>query len=114
MHRRRRIKVVLLLALCSAIGWVAVSLGGALTNPALGSSVGARFAEWVRGHGGAPVVNWVENEWYSHHPPPGRRQAAGRRDPSVPHASTADVARPRPTCPHRSPIQPFASPGHPR
>ena len=109
MHRRRRIKVVLLLALCSAIGWVAVSLGGALLNPALGSSVGARFSEWVRGHGGAPVVNWVEKEWYSHHPPPvgGKPPAGAIR---VPHASTANVASAPAHLPPPSPIQPFAAP----
>ncbi len=47
-----------------------VSLGGALTNPALGTSSGARGAEWLRTHGASPVVNWAENFWYSHHPPP--------------------------------------------
>ena len=49
--------------------WFAISLGGALTNPALGSSTGARAAEWFRGHGGASIVVWAENEWYSHHQP---------------------------------------------
>ncbi len=47
-----------------------VSLGSALTNPSLGGSVPARAAEWFREHGGSPIVNWVENQWYSHHPPP--------------------------------------------
>jgi Phosphodiester glycosidase len=47
-----------------------VSLGSALTNPSLGSSVPARAAEWFREHGGSSIVNWVENVWYSHHPPP--------------------------------------------
>lgn len=47
-----------------------VSLGSALTNPSLGNSVGARFAEWARDHGASPVVNWAENAWYSAHPPP--------------------------------------------
>ncbi len=47
-----------------------VSLGGALTNPGLGTSVGARGAEWFRGHGGSSIVNWAENLWYSHHAPP--------------------------------------------
>ena len=47
-----------------------VSLGGALTNPSLGNSVSARFAEWARDHGASPVVNWAENAWYSAHPPP--------------------------------------------
>jgi len=112
VHRRRLIKVVLVLALCSAIGWVAVSLGGALLNPALGSSVGARFSEWVRGHGGAPVVNWVEKEWYSHHPPPvgGKPPAGAIR---VPHASTANVASAPAHLPPPSPIQPFAAPAIP-
>ena len=42
----------------------------ALTNPGLGTSVAARGAEWFRGHGGSGIVNWAENLWYSHHPPP--------------------------------------------
>lgn len=46
------------------------SLGSALTDPGLGTSVSARLAEWFRGHGGASIVTWAENEWYSHHPPP--------------------------------------------
>ncbi len=70
VHRRRRrivAGVAVLLAVC--LIWLAVSLGGALTNPALGSSMSARLAEWAREHGGASVVNWAENEWYSHHQP---------------------------------------------
>jgi len=47
-----------------------VSLGNALTNPSLGTSVSARFAEWARDHGASPIVNWAENAWYSSHPPP--------------------------------------------
>jgi hypothetical protein len=47
-----------------------VSLGSALTNPSLGNSVSARFAEWARNHGASPIVNWAENAWYSSHPPP--------------------------------------------
>ncbi len=47
-----------------------VSLGNALANPGLGTSVAARGAEWFRGHGGSGIVNWAENLWYSHHPPP--------------------------------------------
>ena len=47
-----------------------LSLGNALANPGLGTSVAARGAEWFRGHGGSSLVNWAENQWYSHHPPP--------------------------------------------
>ena len=69
-YRRRRVIAAILLALLVALAWLAVSLGSALTNPALGSSLSSRFAEWAREHGGGGVVNWVENEWYSHHQPP--------------------------------------------
>jgi hypothetical protein len=47
-----------------------ISLGSALANPGLGSSAGARGAEWFREHGGSSIVNWAENFWYSHHKPP--------------------------------------------
>ncbi len=59
-----------LCALVVGLTPVWVSLGSALTNPSLGGSAGARAAEWFRGHGGSSIVNWVENVWYSHHPPP--------------------------------------------
>jgi Phosphodiester glycosidase len=59
-----------LLAFAVAFTWLAFSLGGALMNPALGTSVGSRFAEWARGHGASGIVNWAENEWYKHHAPP--------------------------------------------
>src|SRR5215469_12435973 len=68
-RRRRRIFAVIGLVLAICLIWLAVSIGGALTNPALGSSASARLAEWFREHGAASVVNWAENEWYSHHPP---------------------------------------------
>ena len=76
---RRRIVGVVLLAFMVFMIWLTFSLGGALLNPALGSSFGARFAEWARSNGGASVVNWVENEWYSHHPPPVGGPAARAR-----------------------------------
>jgi hypothetical protein len=69
-YRRRRVIAVVLLALVAALVWLSFSLGGALMNPSYGSSLSARFAEWARLHGGASVVNWVENQWYSHHQPP--------------------------------------------
>ena len=69
-RRHRRDIAVIGLAFAVVFTWLAFSLGGALLNPALGSSFSSRFAEWARGHGGASVVNWAENEWYKHHPPP--------------------------------------------
>jgi hypothetical protein len=107
--RRRRVLTFVCVGLAVVVVWLAISLEGALTNPALGSSPGARFAEWAREHGGASVVNWAENEWYSHHPPrvggvPPK--GAIRRPPSTSVALTTGP----PHLPPPTALQPFASP----
>src|ERR1700688_1008480 len=67
--------LVLVVVLLTPVWW---SLGSALTNPGLGTTVSARFAEWLRGHGGGSLVTWAENTWYSHPPPPvGGKPAKG-------------------------------------
>ena len=96
--------------------WLAVSLGGALTDPALGSSVGPRFAEWAREHGGGGLVNWVENEWYSHHPPKVGRQPPTWCDPDAGGDAPDRRGRRRAGPAHLpapAPIVPFASPAIP-
>jgi len=108
-RRRRRIMAVAAATLGALLLWLAISLGGALTNPALGSSVGARAAEWFREHGGASIVVWAENEWYSHHPP----KVGGALAPGTIHASkvvTAPAAVTVPHLPAPAPITPIASP----
>lgn len=45
---------------------VGVSFGRALTYPGQ-ASVAVRTVDWVRDHGGGPVVDRVENWWYSRH-----------------------------------------------
>jgi hypothetical protein len=47
-----------------------ISFGGAITNPSLGTNATARIAEWSRDHGAEGLVTWIENLYYSHHPPP--------------------------------------------
>jgi hypothetical protein len=64
--RPRRIVALLLLAGLVVVGW---SYLHALNSPGT-DSLGAKSVEWVRGHGGSSLVQWVEKEWYSHHPPP--------------------------------------------
>ena len=97
-----------------ALSPIWVSLGSALTNPTLGTSVAARFAEWARGHGASPVVNWAENLWYSHHQPRVGGEPAKGAIPAPPRKgatgatgstsySVAHLARPRA-------IRPLASP----
>jgi len=114
--RRHRIisALVLVVVLLTPVWW---SLGSALTDPGFGTSVPARLAEWVREHGGTSLVNWAENTWYSHHPPP-----VGGRPPkgAIPTASSKAPVRPdahgsptTPVPPHLPappPIVPIASP----
>ena len=86
-----------------------VSLGGALTNPSFGVSLPARFAEWVREHGGAPVVAWTENVWYSHHQPPvGGKPPVGAIPPPVAQGHTKPITLSH--LPEPEPIVPLASP----
>jgi hypothetical protein len=110
--RRRRVMATLIVGMAALLVWLAVSLAGTLTNPAMGSGVSARLAEWTRQNGGNGIVNWVENEWYSHHPPPvgGRPpQGAIRHTPStVVAASTGPAHLPTP-----APIVPLAQPALP-
>jgi hypothetical protein len=106
---RRRIRLAISVALVGLLIWLGISLGGALTNPALGTSVASRFAEWTRENGGATVVNWVENLWYSHHPPP-----VGGKPPSGAIKNVREAPVNVPTGPAHlpppAPITPFASP----
>jgi len=110
LYRRRRMLTVVGAVLAGLLVWLAISIGGALTNPTLGVSLPGRLAEWTRSHGGASFVNWAENEWYSHHPPKlgGKPPAGAIRKPSVaPPASTVTAPAHLPT---PAPIVPFASP----
>ncbi len=106
--RGHPLRTAVFVALAALLVWLAVSLGGALTDQALGSSVSVRFAEWARQHGGSGIVNWVENEWYAHHPPPvgGRPPAdAIRRPHSLPVVATGPDHLPAPAT-----IAPVVSP----
>ena len=102
--------LALLLVLLTPVWW---SLGSALTDPGLGTGVSARFAEWLRGHGGGSLVTWAENTWYSHHPPPvGGKPAKGAIPTSrttVTRATTPAASLP-PHLPPPTPITPIASP----
>ena len=69
-HRRRhpirRAILIVLLIVAIPIGW---SYAKALTAPG-SAPVAARTIEWVKDHGGAGIVVWAENLWYSWHKPP--------------------------------------------
>jgi len=76
MGRHPKSTVALVIVLLLTPVWI--SAGSAATDQALGPTVGARLAEWVRDHGGGPVVTWAENTWYTWHAPPkGGKPAKG-------------------------------------
>jgi hypothetical protein len=109
-RRRRRVFAAIALVLAACLIWLAVSIGGALTNPALGSSASARLAEWFREHGAASVVNWAENEWYSHHQP----KIGGALPKGTIQKPTTDTTTPATASvshlPAPAPITPIVSP----
>ncbi|HZU73293.1 MAG TPA: phosphodiester glycosidase family protein [Acidimicrobiales bacterium] len=104
-HRFRSALVVLLLVMSP---WEA-SYAAAVAGPGSGS-LGARSTDWVRDHGGASLVGWVENLWYSHHSPPqGGRPPKGAIPVAAP---TSTVAGPTPVdhLSRPAPIPALASP----
>jgi hypothetical protein len=110
--RARRIRAGIGVVVAGLLIWIAVSLGSALANPMLGISLPARAAEWVREHGGAVVVNWAENQWYSHHAPKigGKPPPGAIKHPVTPQAVAATGVAHLPEPP---PITPFAKPAIP-
>ncbi len=100
---------MILLVLLTPVWW---SLGSALTNPAMGTTVPGRLAEWFRGHGFASVVVWAENSWYSHHPPPLGGKPKKGAIPDRPASQTDSGSGPGIPVhiPAPVPIQPIASP----
>jgi hypothetical protein len=107
LWRRHRVaRVVLVVLVLASPIWA--SFGLAITNPGFGPTVGSRAAEWVREHGGASVVTWAENLWYTHHQPKiGGRPASGAIPP--PTRSSTVPGGPSHLAPPQ-PIVPLASP----
>ena len=70
--RRRRARRWRLLGLVVAVLLLlpGISLERAVTAPG-GGSWEERTVEWVRDHGGAPAIDWIENWYYSRHEPSG-------------------------------------------
>ena len=109
----RRHKVLsalaLVVVLLTPVWW---SLGNALGDPGLGTSLPARLAEWSRGHGLGWIVTRTENLWYSHHAPPVGGKPAKGAIPAHPTTTTP----PPTTYPHLvppAPLTPIASPAVP-
>ena len=69
IYLRRRAIAILSLVTVLVMAYLGVTLAQALTNPAYGSAMAPRFAEWLRDHGGGSVANWVEHYYFTHNQP---------------------------------------------
>jgi len=98
--------IVVILALTPV--WV--SIGETVSNPAYGSSVVSRFAEWVREHGGNSIVISIENLWYSHHQPPVGGKPAKGLIPAAASGTTPRIGRGVDALAPPTRIQPIAHP----
>jgi hypothetical protein len=88
----RRRTVLVALVLLALLTVPAVSYTRALTYP--GSAPwSSRSVDWLRAHGGSPLVNMVENWYYTRHAPPMTRPDPGSL-PAAPGASAAAPALP--------------------
>lgn len=90
--------------------YVSAGAIGALTSPG-SASLGVKFVEWIRGNGGASVVQTAENVWYStHQPPVGGTPPTGALVPAArlrQHRRTTSTPQ---ALPAPAPITPLASP----
>jgi Phosphodiester glycosidase len=113
----RRTVAIVLIVLLIPVGWSYVdALRARGTDPWQ-----IRSVEWIRDHGGAGVVNWVEHWWYSNHEPPkGGKPEHGIPEAQAPEgvasrgkASKTPPASTPAVAPHLTPppnIQPLADP----
>ncbi|HLK46120.1 MAG TPA: hypothetical protein VKT18_09020, partial [Acidimicrobiales bacterium] len=66
---RRRVRAVVLTVLVPLLVWFGISFGSALANPAFGTSLMSRAAEWAREHSLGALVTTAEEWWYRLNPP---------------------------------------------
>lgn len=108
----RRVVAVLAVATLIVAGYLGVTLVQTLTNPAYGSTLAPRFAEWLRDHGGGSVATWLEHVYYSTNQPKKGgappKDAFGRpgRTSTTLQGSPWHLAAPRPVASPASPAQP--------
>ncbi len=104
IRRRRRIKRTLLVFAVLLV-YPTVTYVQALTDPGAATFT-ARTADWAREIGAGPVVNALENWWYTRHPPADNPPGADALPKPVP-PTTGDTAN----APAPLPVSPDALPG---
>lgn len=110
---RRRVVAAALIVVLGFFGWAVTS---ALSTPG-STPASIKLVEWVRGHGGAPIVQVAENVWYSWNAPPiggrppaGAIPAAGAAVRGAPRRLSPTTTAPAAYLPTPAPIAAIASP----
>lgn len=93
-RRRPRYRLRRAIAVVVALGLVfgGVSVAGAAATPG-SAPLAVKWVEWLRGHGGAGLVRYAEQVWYSNHPPPTGGRPAASQIPALDrqHTTLTDV-----------------------
>jgi hypothetical protein len=92
-NRRRWAVGLSALTILRILAWPAASYVLALTYPGQASFL-VRTVEWVRDHGGGPVVDVLENWWYSQPP-----SAAAPDGSAIPSVTASEPRRPQDPAP---------------
>jgi len=96
--RRRRLLSLVALTVLLALLPVTVSYGRALTYPG-SATFSVRSVEWLREHGGGPIVDAVENWYYSRQAPAATGPLQESINPRSRARRVAPARRPRPATP---------------
>jgi Phosphodiester glycosidase len=103
-HRVRRWVLIALIVLMTPVAWSYIH---AMRAPG-SAPLSARTVEWIKEHGGASLVVWVEKEWYLHHPPPVGGEPSGgipvATGPTAPSAAASHLPEHLPAPPLIAPI----------
>jgi hypothetical protein len=106
----RRVRGVIIAGIVVVGGYGSLGVIGALGSPG-SASFGVKFVEWVRGNGGASIVQTAEDTWYSINQPPvggtppkgSLRPAASVRESQPARASSGILPAPKAIPPIASP-----------
>jgi len=116
--RQRKVAVaVVAVVVATCLGLPMVSLGKSLAAPGAAPWT-ARSVDWFRDHGGAPIVNGLEDWYYSSHTgasrPPALSQLPGISSARDAPAAPSGRARPDPWLPRLPARTPYPLPGEGR
>ncbi|MCL4448373.1 MAG: phosphodiester glycosidase family protein [Actinobacteria bacterium] len=115
-RRLRLLRAAALLIIFLMISFGAVSFIGGVLSPG-NASITVRWVEWIRTHGGGPIVATAERLWYTYNQPPVGGKPAPGLIPETPHTTNPTISQnattttlPNPLLSPPPPITPIVTP----